>query len=167
MGIEREDWGDGLHTPNAVVPAGTVDVDSLPPPEQMLAEMQGYDVADHPAGSLVTDSFSPELRAIWSKEGGFELNFTQASTAATSILSRVSDPSSLQARFDALPVSIQNKAFDQLRMPPARNRGAAALKAFSARLTPAERQTFLAWCDQLSEEEEEAIMNYLDGKRAT
>ena len=165
MGIEREDWGDGLHTPNAVVPAGTVDVDSLPPPEQMLAEMQGYDVADHPAGSLVTDSFSPELRAIWSKEGGFELNFTQASTAATSILSRVSDPSSLQARFDALPVSIQNKAFDQLRMPPARNRGAAALKAFSARLTPAERQTFLAWCDQRSEEEDAAVMNYLDGRR--
>ena len=160
MGIERPDWGPGGEHRNVVVPTDT-------PPEQLLAEMQGYDVSDHPPGSLVTDGFSPELRATWSKEGGFEHNFAQALGAATSILSRVSDPSSLQAHFDDLPVSIQNKAFDQMRMPPARNRGSAALKAFSARLTPAERQTFLAWCDQLSEEEEEAIMNYLDGKRAT
>ena len=151
------------------MPAGTVDVDSLPAPADLLAEMHGdLTPALIPEGWVSAEAgrdLSPELRATWEKEGGFEHNFAQAWGAASNILSRVSDPASLQARFDALPVSIQNKVFDQMRMPPARNRGAAALKALSARLTPAERQTFLTWVDGLSEEEDEAIMNYFDGGR--
>jgi hypothetical protein len=65
-----------------------------------------------------------------------------------------------------LPATVQNAVFDHLRLGVVKGRGAAALRSLGARLDRRSRAIFVQWLENLTDEEDSAIMSYLDGGRA-
>ena len=150
------------------MPAGTVDVDSLPAPADLLAEMHGdLTPALIPEGWVSAEAgrdLSPELRAIWSKEGGFEHNAAQVWMATSSIEAAVSDPAHLNSTLAMLPESLKARMLDTLRMSPQRGGAKAAESAFMESLSDAELTTYCDWCDALSDDQRWAILCWFNGQ---
>jgi hypothetical protein len=107
-----------------------------------------------------------QLRETWDKEGGYEFNLKAAQTAATAILSRIPDPADLSAHFDTLPVGVQAKIMDVLRLQPSKRTTAnASLLLIEDSLSPAELATLRTSASQLMPEHREAILDVLGGAR--
>ena len=132
--ISRPDWGDGAHTPNAVVPVenGVVDVDSLPSPGAMLAEMQGDVTGDDPTAGLSQSQV----------EG--------ASLAAEQILADA--PPGFDGAFGTLSAGLQNRVFKVLAARGSYLRGLDLVYEVEKKLTLAEAVEASDWLRALPEE---------------
>jgi len=134
--ISRPDWGDGAHTPNAVVPVenGVVDADTLPSPGQMLQQMQGDVPAteDDPTAGLSQSQI----------EG--------ASLAAEQILADA--PPGFAEEFDTLSAGLQNRVFKVMAARGPNLRGLDLVAAVEDRLTLAEAVEAADWLRALPED---------------
>jgi hypothetical protein len=161
------DWGDGKHT-SFLVPAETGSDNANLAGDwgdgsrsSYLEEEATPEFLPANVGEVEVD---PELRATWEKEGGYERNLAQAQAGAKNILECMESPKWFQARFDALPASIQLTVFDHLRMAPQRGRADAVLDAIEQRLSPAEVNIFADFLERCSADELRAIRAYLNGE---
>jgi hypothetical protein len=84
--------------------------------------------------------------------------------AAVSIEAAVNDPGHLNAKTAGLPISLQDKMLETLRIPPMRGGAKAAESALMSRLTDEELEAYHDWVEALSADERQAIRAWFDGE---
>jgi hypothetical protein len=154
--IVRPDWSQSDNSP---APAGDEPIGDL-------SHQPAKSPAPRGEGGRFIAPEMAQLRETWDKEGGYEFNLKAAQAAAEAILSRVPDPQDLSAHFDYLPVGIQAKIMDVLRLQPSRRTTANdMLLLIEDSLTPQELATAREWVGQMSPEHHAAILDVLGGSR--
>jgi len=121
MAIDRPDWGDGGHMPNALVPSSYVDPDTLPAPADMLAEMEGEQVRTSDGGDPIT--------------GLSAFVVDTARHVSEQILADA--PSGFTDSFDVLSSGLQRRVFETMAARP-NLRGLDLVAAVEDKLTLAE-----------------------------
>jgi hypothetical protein len=118
-----------------------------------------WDKPRNEAGQFITKSES-DLRETWAKEGGYEANVARVVAAENAILSLSDNPTALQNHIGTLPLDIQRKAADVMRLSASYGPlgGVFKFEQFCDSLSPSEWETFQGFWRKLSRGDQDAIL---------